>query len=104
MAERIETVVVGGGHAGIAMSYWLSQYGREHVVIERRRAFERWHSERWDSLTLLIPNWLTQLPGLPNRGEPDGFLHHDEFLVYLEEYRAFCRPPLRTGVAVTSLD
>ena len=55
MAEQIETVVIGGGQAGLAMSYCLGQLGHEHVVLERGRLAERWRSERWDSLTLLTP-------------------------------------------------
>jgi cation diffusion facilitator CzcD-associated flavoprotein CzcO len=49
--EQIETVIIGGGQAGLAMSYCLSQLGREHVILERQRVAERWRSERWDSLT-----------------------------------------------------
>ena len=63
MPERIETVIIGGGQAGLALSYCLTRLGHEHVVLERGRLAERWRSERWDSLTLLSPNWMTQLPG-----------------------------------------
>ena len=61
--EQIETVIIGGGQAGLAMSYYLSQLGREHVILERQRVAERWRSERWDSLTFQSPNWNIQLPG-----------------------------------------
>ena len=50
MTESIETVIVGGGQAGLAMSYHLQRLGREHIVLERGRIAERWRSERWDSL------------------------------------------------------
>ncbi len=62
---RIDTVVVGAGHAGLAVSNLLSAAGHEHVVLERGRVGERWRSERWDSLHLLTPNWMTRLPGWP---------------------------------------
>ncbi len=55
--------VVGGGQAGLAMSSCLSRHGINHVVLERGRVGERWRSERWDSLRLLTPNWMTRLPG-----------------------------------------
>jgi putative flavoprotein involved in K+ transport len=54
-SEQIETIVVGGGHAGLTMSYYLSQCGREHMVLERGRVAERWRSERWGFLLLSIP-------------------------------------------------
>jgi putative flavoprotein involved in K+ transport len=104
MTERVETVIVGGGQAGLAMSYCLSQSGQEHVVLERGRLAERWRSERWDSLTLLTPNRMTQLPGYGYGGDdPDGFISRDEVIQYLEEYAAFFDPPLRPGVEVVSL-
>ena len=59
----IDTVVVGAGHAGLAVSWFLTRAGREHVLLDRGRVAERWRSERWDSLHLLTPNWMTRLPG-----------------------------------------
>jgi glycine/D-amino acid oxidase-like deaminating enzyme len=64
MPEQIETVIIGGGHAGLALSYLLKQRGHEHLIVERGRLAERWRSERWDSLTLLTPNWASALRGL----------------------------------------
>ena len=58
-----DTVVVGAGHAGLAVSRLLTEAARDHVVLERGRVAERWHSQRWDSLRLLTPNWMTRLPG-----------------------------------------
>lgn len=104
MTEHVETVIVGGGQAGLAMSYCLRQLGREHVILERGRLAERWRSERWDSLTLLTPNWLTQLPGYGYRGDdPDGFMGRDEVVRFLEGYAASFDPPLRCGVQVESV-
>jgi glycine/D-amino acid oxidase-like deaminating enzyme len=77
--EEIETVIVGGGQAGLAMSYHLGQLGREHLVLERQRIAERWRSERWDSLTFQFPNWSMELPGFAYRGaDPEGFAPRDE--------------------------
>ena len=71
--RRTEAVVIGGGQAGLAMSRCLTQYGIDHVVLERGRVGERWRSERWDSLRLLSPNWHTRLPGFRYDGpDPDG--------------------------------
>jgi putative flavoprotein involved in K+ transport len=63
MAERIETVIVGGGQAGLSLSYHLSRLGRPHVILERRRIGESWRSERWDSLMFQFPNWAIRLAG-----------------------------------------
>ena len=99
MPEQVQTVVIGGGQAGLALSYCLTRLGHEHVVLERGRLAERWRSERWDSLTLLSPNWMTQLPGGGYQGnDPDGFVGRDEVVRFLEDYAASFDPPLRCGV------
>ena len=70
----IDTVVIGAGHAGLAVSRLLTDAGRDHVVLDRGRVGERWRTERWDSLHLLTPNWMTRLPGWATPGpDPDGF-------------------------------
>src|SRR5680860_1104284 len=103
--ERIQTVVVGGGHAGLAMSWLLTERSVEHVVLERGRIAERWRSERWDSLHLLSPNWATWLPGWSYSGpDGDGFMHRDEVVDYHEAYAAFFGAPVRSGVEVRSLE
>jgi putative flavoprotein involved in K+ transport len=78
MPESIETIVIGGGQAGLAMSYHLTLFGRPHVVLERGRVAERWQSERWDSLAFQFPNSMLRLPGHAYSGNaPDGFMGRD---------------------------
>ncbi|NUS53608.1 MAG: NAD(P)-binding protein, partial [Streptomycetaceae bacterium] len=61
--ERLSTVVVGAGHAGLAASHFLTAHAVDHVVLERGEVANSWRHERWDSLRLLTPNWQTHLPG-----------------------------------------
>jgi putative flavoprotein involved in K+ transport len=104
MAEYVETVIVGGGQAGLAMSYHLSQLGREHIVLERGRVAERWRSERWDSLMFQFPNWNIALPGYAYEGdEPDGFMPRAGVVRFIEAYARRIAAPLRCGIRVTAL-
>src|SRR6266487_5694387 len=102
--ERIENVVVGGGQAGLAMSYHLKRLGREHVVIERGRVGESWRSERWDSLMFQFPNSSIQLPGYTYKtDDPDGYVRKDEIVRFIENYAALIDAPLRCGLRVVAL-
>jgi putative flavoprotein involved in K+ transport len=102
MSERVETVVVGAGQAGLATSYHLTQRGREHVVLERGRVGETWRSQRWDGFVLNTPNWAQQLPGFHYRGpDPDAFAPLAEVIEYLEDYAEAIGAPVRSGVNVT---
>lgn len=105
MSERHDTVVVGAGHAGLALSKLLGERDVEHVVLERGRVAERWRSERWDSFTLLTPNWATWLPGWRYDGpEPDGFMSREQIVDYLERFGRSFDAPVREGVEVQSLE
>ncbi|MCT9078677.1 MSMEG_0569 family flavin-dependent oxidoreductase [Streptomyces fulvoviolaceus] len=96
--------VVGGGQAGLSVSYCLRERGIEHVVVERNRVGHEWRERRWGSFCLVTPNWQCKLPGYPYQGDdPDGFMVRDEIIRYLEEYVAFFQPPLVEGVSVTGL-
>ena len=64
--RRSDVVVIGAGHSGLAMSHVLARHGIEHVVLERGEVANAWRTERWDSLRLLTPNWMTRLPGFAN--------------------------------------
>ena len=101
MSEAVETIIVGGGQSGLAMSYWLRQSGREHLILERGRIAERWQSQRWDSLCLLTPNWTVSLPGYEYDGpDPDGFMGKDDLHQILVDYAERIEAPIRTGVSV----
>ena len=84
-SQPTEVVVVGGGQAGLAMSYYLTEQGRPHVVLEQDAIVESWRSKRWDSLRLIAPNWTLRLPGFTYTGDdPDGFMGKDEVVAQLE--------------------
>jgi len=104
MTEQIETVIIGGGQAGLALSYYLTQQGRTHLVLEQGRVGETWRCGRWDSFTLNTPNCMTQLPGFPYQGDdPDGFLQREDIVTYLESYAASFNAPFQCGVRVSSV-
>ncbi|MGW6742555.1 MSMEG_0569 family flavin-dependent oxidoreductase [Streptomyces sp. NPDC055025] len=96
--------VVGGGQAGLSLSYHLRRHGIDHVVVEAHQVGHEWRERRWDSFCLVTPNWQCRLPGFPYQGDdPDGFMVRDEIVRYLQDYVAFFRPPLVEGVTVTGL-
>ncbi|NKB98745.1 MAG: NAD(P)-binding protein [Pseudomonadales bacterium] len=89
-------MVIGAGHAGLAMSYQLQQAGIEHVVLDAGDIGQRWRSERWDSLRLLTPNWMLDLPGFRYAGQdPDGYMHKDSVADHLVSYASFMSAPLK---------
>lgn len=103
--RRTDTVIVGGGQAGLAMSHCLSERGIAHVVLERGRVAERWRTERWDSLRLLTPNWMSRLPGFRYDGpDPDGFMSMPEVITFFERYAASFPAPVETDTLVASVE
>jgi putative flavoprotein involved in K+ transport len=102
--QRITTVVIGAGHAGLAASYFLSDRSIDHVVLERGEVANSWRTERWDSLRLLTPNWQSRLPGLRYEGpDPDGYMTVAEVTEHITRFASAAGAPVRTGVNVTSV-
>lgn len=100
----MDTVIVGAGQAGLATSWFLTQRGVPHRVLERGRVGEAWRTQRWDSFCLVTPNWSIALPGAGYAGdEPDGFMARDDFVAHLERWAASFAAPIETGVAVTRI-
>ena len=96
------TVIIGGGQAGLSVSYHLKLEGRDHIVLEQAaQAANTWRNHRWDSFTLNNPNWQSQLQGagIPGK-DPDGFLSRDELVSYFEEYIQQNRLPIRYATRV----
>jgi putative flavoprotein involved in K+ transport len=101
---RITSIVIGAGHAGLAMSRCLADRSIDHVVLERGAVANSWKTERWDSLRLLTPNWQSRLPGFGYEGEdPDGFRDMAETIAFIERYAEVISAPVETHTTVTSL-
>jgi putative flavoprotein involved in K+ transport len=102
--EQVETLVIGGGQAGLVMSHRLKQRGLSHLVLERHRIAERWRSERWDGLKFQFPNWSVRLPEFSfSDTEPDAFAATSAIVDFIDAYAAFVAPPIRCGVEATRL-
>ena len=105
MSTYIDTVIIGAGQAGLAVSYYLSRQDRPHVVLEQAaQAGNAWRNHRWDSFTLNTPNWQSSLPGAEiSSTNPDGFLSRDEVVNYFEDYVKRFHLPVQHGVRVHSI-
>lgn len=102
--RSITVVVVGGGHSGLAMSKRLSDRGVDHVVLERWEVASSWRTQRWDSFTLLTPNWQTRLPGGVYDGDdPDGFMTSAEVVEFIQAYADAVGAPVISGTTVTTV-
>lgn len=96
--------IIGGGQAGLSLSWYLKQRGIRHVIFEKHKAAHTWSTERWDTFCLVTPNWQCQLPGWPYRGDdPDGFMVRDEIIEYVQGFVEELDPPIREGVAVNRI-
>jgi putative flavoprotein involved in K+ transport len=103
--EQTDVIIIGGGQAGLALSYYLTEQRRGHVILEQGRIAESWRSKRWDSLRLIAPNWSLRLPGFTYSGdEPDGFMGKDEVVTHLETYARSFAAPVHEGVHVTAIE
>ncbi|KGJ02717.1 FAD-dependent oxidoreductase [Paracoccus versutus] len=101
--EKIDTLIVGAGQAGVAMSEHLGEAGVPHLVLERGRIAERWRSERWDSLVANGPAWHDRFPGMEFAGDPDGFVAKEEVADYFAAYARKINAPIRCGVEVRAV-
>lgn len=104
-AQSMDTVIIGAGQAGLATSYWLKQHGREHVVLEKAdRAGSAWR-QRWDSFTLVTPNWSFRLPGGDyGLADPQGYMGRDQIIASFEDYVARHQLPVRFNSEATSVE
>ena len=99
-------MVIGGGQAGLAVSYYLTEQRHDHVVLEQAPyVASAWRDKRWDSFTLVTPNWTVRLPGFPYTGiDPDGFMARSEIVSHFELYAASFAAPVRHGHSVSAVD
>ncbi|HTR83727.1 MAG TPA: NAD(P)/FAD-dependent oxidoreductase [Reyranella sp.] len=102
--EEVDTVVIGGGQAGIAMSEHLGSFGIPHLVLERHRIAERWRSERWDSLAANGPAWHDRFPNMQFPTDPDAFPNKEVVAAYFEAYAKKIAAPIRCGVDVKKVE
>ncbi|MBF7681893.1 NAD(P)-binding domain-containing protein [Acinetobacter sp. B5B] len=103
LPKRIDTVVIGGGQAGIAMSEHLTASGTAHIVLEKSRIAEAWRSRRWDSLVANGPCWHDRFPQLNFPQAPDDFVHHDQVADYFEAYAKHIHAPIFTNTEVLNV-
>ncbi|PIV29145.1 MAG: pyridine nucleotide-disulfide oxidoreductase, partial [Zetaproteobacteria bacterium CG02_land_8_20_14_3_00_50_9] len=102
--QTTTTIVIGAGHAGLAMSKCLTDCSIEHIVLERGKVAHTWRTERWDSLTLLTPNWQSRLPGYGYQGDdPDGYRSLPETIAFIERYASLIAAPVQTHTNVNSV-
>jgi putative flavoprotein involved in K+ transport len=102
--SAVETVVIGAGQAGLSMSHYLSQAGREHIVLEARPTLGGGWQDRWDEFCLVTPNWSTSLPGFEYDGDdPDGFMLRAAIVARIARYAGVIDAPVRLGTGVKRL-
>ena len=104
--RKFDTIIIGGGQAGLAVSYYLTQRGCQHIVLEQAsQAANAWRNDRWDSFTLLTPNWSFRLPGAEYEGDqPDGFMQKNEIIARLEHYVERNRLPTHYNTQVMAVE
>ena len=99
--RKTTTVIIGAGHAGLAMSKCLSDLGVDHIVLDRGQVANSWCAERWDSLRLLTPNWQSRLPGYSYKGdEPNGYRSMPEVIQFISDYANFISAPVQVNTNV----
>lgn len=102
--DHKSVVIVGGGQAGLSVSYYLCKEGLDHVVLERHKKFHSWRNNRWDTFCLVTPNWQCRLPDFPYQGnDPHGFMVKDEITDYLDAFAESFAPPVVENCTVTKI-
>ncbi|HSH88080.1 MAG: MSMEG_0569 family flavin-dependent oxidoreductase [Methylophilus sp.] len=98
---HFSVIIVGGGQAGLSLSYYLQQSNTDHLVIEKYSAAHAWRTQRWDTFCLVTPNWQCNLPGYSYSGsDPHGFMVKDEIIAFLDGFIKHVNPPIKEGVEV----
>ena len=99
--KHYSVIIVGGGQAGLSLSYYLKQYGIDHLVLEKNTLTHTWRTQRWDTFCLVTPNWQCALPGYPYTGsDPNGFMVKDEIIEYLDGFIKMVDAPVLEGTEV----
>ncbi len=102
MKTHYSVLIVGGGQAGLSVSYYLKQRNLDHLIFEKHQVAHSWQDKRWDSFCLVTPNWQCQLPGFPYQGDdPNGFMVKSEIVDYVKAYAKSFDAPVQEGVEVT---
>jgi len=102
--EHKSVVIVGGGQAGLSVSYYLTQENLDHVVLERHKKFHSWRVNRWDTFCLVTPNWQCRLPNFPYAGnDPHGFMVKEEITDYLDAFAETFDPPIVENCEVMNI-
>lgn len=101
MKNYYPVVIVGGGQAGLSLSYCLKEKGIEHIIFEKNTVGYSWRSKRWDSFCLVTPNWQCKLPGYHyGDSDPHGFMQRDDIVKYIKSYATSFAAPIKEGVEV----
>ncbi len=104
-SEKVNVAIIGAGQAGLATSWFLKQAGVEHVVLEAGRVAETWRSRRWDSFSLVTPNWSVQLPGAHYAGpDPEGFMLRNELVAQIERWAETFGAPVHGDCSIAAID
>ena len=102
--KHYSVIVVGGGQAGLSISYCLKGKGIDHIVLEKNHLGYSWQNKRWDTFCLVTPNWQCTLPGYHYPGDnPEGFMERDAIVEYIKDYAKSFKPPIKEGVEVFSV-
>lgn len=98
---HFSVIIVGGGQAGLSLSYYLQQAGTDHLILEKYAAAHAWRTQRWDTFCLVTPNWQCNLPGYAYSGtDPHGFMVKEEIIAFLDGFIKHVNPPIKEGVEV----